>query len=192
MATDLRERTPTPASEFQVRKLNRWFASFDTDGDDVIDVLDFTGMAQLYCDAYGVPTRSDTWRRMHEAAHVLWRAIERRTGTLNPAKLTRQEMISWLGTAEYADFIERAAIPFSTTAFAIADADGDGRCNVYEMMAAQRRSGMSEEEVHRSFDLLDLDGDGYVTEDDFVEGHRDFYLGDDPTGPGNYMAGDLG
>jgi Ca2+-binding EF-hand superfamily protein len=59
------------------------------------------------------------------------------------------------------------------------------------MMAAQRRSGLSEEEVRRSFDVLDFDGDGYVSAEDFVEAHRDFYFSDDPNAPGNLMAGDL-
>jgi|SRR5713101_5344346 len=191
MATDLQVRTPTSATDFQVRKLHKWFASFDTDGDGVIDVLDFTGMAQLYCEAYGIAPRSDAWRRMHECAHVLWRALEQRTGTLNPSKLTLQEFVSWVGSNEYADFVERAAIPFSTMAFSIADADGDGRCDVYEMMAAQHRSGMSEDEIHRSFDMLDFDGDGYVTAHDFTQAHREFYFGDDPTAAGNFMAGDV-
>jgi hypothetical protein len=89
------------------------------------------------------------------------------------------------------DFVERAAIPFSLTAFAIADADGDGRCQVHEMMAAQHRSGMSEEEVRRSFDLLDPDGDGFITADEFIEALREFYFSNDPTAPGNFLAGDL-
>jgi len=189
MATDV--RPTTAASDLLVRKLERWFASFDTDRDGMIDLLDFTGMAQVYCEAYGIPPRSATWRRMHRAAHVLWRAIERRTGGEDPARLTREELLSWARTYEYVDFIERAAIPFSETAFSIADADGDGRCTVDEMMAAQKRSGMSEEEVNRSFDILDFDGDGYVTAEDFVEAHRDFYFSDDPGAPGNLMAGDL-
>jgi EF-hand domain pair/EF hand len=191
MATDLQVRTAASATDLRSRKLHRWFASFDTDGDGVIDLLDFTGMAQLYCEAYGIAPRSDTWRRMHESAHVVWRAIERRTGAPNPAKLTRQELVAWVGSNEYTDFVELAALPFSMTAFSIADADGDGRCDVYELMAAQRRSGMSEEEIHRSFDLLDVDGDGYVTADDFAQAHVDFYFSDDPAARGNYMAGEL-
>jgi Ca2+-binding EF-hand superfamily protein len=191
MATDLQVRTPTSVTDVQVCKLHKWFASFDTDDDGIIDVLDFTGMAQVYCEAYGIPPRSDSWRRMHESAHVVWRAIEQRTGTLNPAKLTLKEWVSWLGSNEYVDFVERAAIPFSLTAFSIADADGDSRCQVHEMMAAQHRSGMSGQEVHRSFDLLDADGDGYVTAFEFTEALREFYFSDDPDAPGNFMAGDL-
>jgi len=191
MATDLQVLTPVGASDFQVRKLHRWFASFDTDRDGVIDVLDFTGMAQVYCEAYDVPPRSDAWRRMHHHALIVWRALEQRTGAAQPAKLTRGEWVAWLGTSEYTDFILRAAIPFSQMAFSLADGDGDGRCNVYELMAAQRRSGMNEDEIHRAFDRLDQDGDGYVTEDDFEQAHREFYFSDDPSAPGNYLAGEI-
>jgi hypothetical protein len=96
-----------------------------------------------------------------------------------------------MGSAEYADFVVLAAIPFSVMAFSIADGDGDGRCDVHEMMAAQHRSGMSEDEIHRSFDMLDGDGDGYVAVEDFIQALRDFYFSDDPAAPGNFMAGDL-
>ena len=190
MPTDFQVRT-APTTELQIRKLHKWFASFDADGNGVVDILDFTGMAQLYCEAYGIAPRSDAWRRMHGSAHVLWRALEQRTGAPNPAKLTLEEWVSWMGSNEYVDFILRAAIPFSETAFSLADADGDGRCNVHELMAAQHRSGMSEEEIHRSFDVLDLDGDGYVTAEGFTQAHVEFYFSDDPAAPGNLMAGDL-
>lgn len=191
MATVLETRRGTTATDLQVRKADKVFASFDTDGDGVIDVLDFTGMAQVYCDAYGVPSRSDSWRKVHGCAQAMWRAIEQRTGTLNPAKLTRQEWVAWLGSYEYADYVTYAAIPFSMAAFAMADSDGDGRCNVDEMSAAQRRSGMSEREVHWSFNLLDADGDGYVTAEEFARALEEYYFSDDPAATGNSIAGDL-
>jgi hypothetical protein len=191
MTIALQVRTTTTATDFQVRKLQKYFASFDVDGDGVIDMLDYTGMAQLYCEAYDVTPRSPTWRAMHEWALIVWRAIERRTGSLHPTKLTRDEWVSWMGSSEYADFVIHAAIPFSLMAFAIADADGDGRCNVAEMMAAQRRSGMNEAEIHRSFDVLDTDGDGFVTAEEFAQALDEFYFSDDPDAPGNLLAGDL-
>lgn len=191
MATDLQVRRLTMATDLQVRKLDKVFASFDTDGDDVIDLLDFTGMAQLYCDTYGVAPRTESWRKIHGCAQVMWRAIEQRTGTLDPAKLTKQEWVSWMGSNEYTDFVIHAAIPFSMTAFSMADADDDGRCDVDQMMAAQRRSGMSEDEIRRSFDLLDSDGDGYVTAENFAQALDEFYFSDDPDAPGNSIAGDL-
>jgi Ca2+-binding EF-hand superfamily protein len=190
-ATDLQARRPLPPTELQVRKLEKVFASFDTDADGVIDVLDFTGMAQVYCEAYGIAARSPSWRKIHQCAHVMWRAIEQRTGSLNPAKLTKQEWVSWMGSHEYTDYVTQAAIPFSMTAFWLADADHDDRCDVDEMMAAQRRSGMSEQEIRRSFDLLDTDGDGYVTAEDFAQALEEYYFSDDPDAPGNSIAGDL-
>jgi Ca2+-binding EF-hand superfamily protein len=178
-------------SDLQIRKLHKVFDSFDTDGDGIIDLLDFTGMAQTYCEAYGVAARTDAWRKIHECAYTMWRAVEQRAGTVNPAKLTRQEWVSWMGSHEYEDYVNLAAIPFSMAAFAMADADNDGRCSVDEMMAAQRRSGMSEEEIHRSFKLLDFDGDGFVTAEQFAEALDEYYFSDDPNAPGNSIAGDL-
>jgi hypothetical protein len=191
MTIALEPRRRTRPSELQIRKLNKVFLSFDADGDGVIDMLDLTGMAQLYCDAYGVATRSDGWRRIHACAQVMWRAIEQRTGTLDPARLTRQEWIDWMASNEYADYVWQAAIPFSMAAFAMADGDGDGRCQVEEMSAAQRRSGMSEREIRWSFGLLDSDGDGYVTAEEFAQALEEYYFSDDPHAPGNSIAGDL-
>jgi Ca2+-binding EF-hand superfamily protein len=191
MVIDLRERVSAGPTDLQIRKLEKVFASFDADADGVIDVLDFTGMAQLYCDAYGVAPRTETWRKIHGCAHVMWRSIEQRTGTLHPARLTRREWVSWSTSHEYADFVVHAAIPFSMTAFSMADADHDGRCNVDEMMAAQRRSGMIEDEIRRSFDLLDSDGDGYVSAEEFARALNEYYFSDDPDAPGNSIAGDL-
>jgi Ca2+-binding EF-hand superfamily protein len=191
MTIALESRRRTKPSELQIRKLNKVFMSFDPDGDGVIDVLDLTGMAQLYCDAYDVPTRSEAWRNIHGCAQAMWRAIEQRTGTLNPAKLSRQEWIDWMGSTEYADYVALAAIPFSMAAFALADADGDGRCQVEEMSEAQRRSGMSEREIRWSFGLLDADADGYVTAAEFEQALEEYYFSDDPDAPGNSIAGDL-
>lgn len=184
-------RGPLPPTELQVRKLEKGFASFDTDADGVIDALDVTAMAQVYCEAYGIPARSQSWRRIHQCAHLMWRAVERRTGTLDPAKLTKQEWVSWLGSHEYTDHVTLAAIPFSMMAFWLADADHDGRCDVDELMAAQRRSGMTEAEIRRSFDLLDVDADGYLTTEDFAQALEEYYFSDDPDAPGNSIAGEL-
>jgi EF-hand domain pair len=146
-------------------------------------------MAQVYCEAYGIPPRSAMWRRMHEAAHDLWRAIERRTGGEDPADAEGVALVA--GHLRVRRLHRAGGDSVSGTAFSIADAYGDGRCTVDEMMAAQRRSGLSEEEVRRSFDVLDFDGDGYISAEDFVEAHRDFYFSDDPNALGNLMAGDL-
>ncbi|GAA4084684.1 MULTISPECIES: EF-hand domain-containing protein [Actinomadura] len=179
------------SADLRRRKLEKVFASFDTDRDGVIDELDITAMAQIWCDTYGVAPSSAHWRSIHGRAHGLWRGIRENTDGGDADRVSRDEWVAAMDSPGFAAFVERSAIPFSMAVFAAADGDGDGRITVEEMMAAQSKSGMSAEETRTVFALLDTDGDGRVSYDEYVEAARQFYLSDDPEAPGNLIAGDF-
>jgi len=179
------------ATELQRRKLEKVFASFDVDQDGVIDELDITAMAQIWCDTYEVPPRSEGWRKIHGRAHAMWRRIRGSTEADGTKRVTRQAWVAWIDEPGFEDFVETAAIPFSMAVFEVADSDRDGRINAREMLAAQSKSGMSEEETDRVFERLDTDRDGYVTGPEYAQAAREFYLSADPEAPGNVIAGDL-
>jgi Ca2+-binding EF-hand superfamily protein len=173
------------------RKLEKVFGSFDVDADGVIDELDITAMAQIWCDTYDAAPRSAGWRQIHGAAHKMWRDIKGSVDADGVKTVTLQEWVDWSAKPEFPEFVEKSAIPFSMAVFGVADSDGDGRITVEEMMAAQLKSGMTADETRGAFDLLDTDQDGFVTTDEYVQAARDFYLSDDPDAPGNRIAGDL-
>jgi hypothetical protein len=184
------------ATELRRRKLEKVFASFDVDQDGVIDELDITAMAQIWCDTYEVPPRSSGWRQIHGRAHRMWHdiqgsAIQGSADAGGTKKVTKEQWVRWGDEPEFPAFVETAAIPFSMAVFGVADSDRDGRITVEEMMAAQIKSGMSEHETRGVFDRLDTDHDGYVTGDEYVQAAREFYLSDDPRAPGNLIAGEL-
>jgi hypothetical protein len=179
------------ATDLLQRKLEKVFGSFDVDRDGVIDQLDITAMAQIWCDTYEVAPHSEGWRKIHGAAAKMWRDIRGSVDTDGMKRVTRQEWVAWSDKPDFPEFVETSAIPFSLAVFDVADADRDGRITVEEMMAAQIKSGMSAAETRGAFDLLDTDHDGYVTGDEYAQAAREFYLSDDPDAPGNSIAGDL-
>ncbi|GAA5127373.1 EF-hand domain-containing protein [Haloechinothrix salitolerans] len=173
------------------RKLAKVFASFDVDQDGVIDELDITAMAQIWCDVYEVAPNSAEWRQIHGRAHAMWREMRGSTGADGIKRVTLSEWVEWGTKPDFPDFVENAAIPFSLAVFDVADKDRDGKITMPEMMAAQSKSGMSPEETQSAFDTLDTDRDGYVTGEQYAQAAREFYLSDDPNAPGNLIAGDL-
>jgi len=179
------------STELRRRKLEKVFGSFDVDQDGIIDGLDITAMAQIWCDTYEAAPMSEEWRKIHSAAARMWRDIRGETDLDGVKRVTRKGFVAWMAEPDFAEFVERAAIPFSLAVFDVADKDRDGRITMPEMMAAQSKSGMSEAETKAAFDLLDTDGDGYVSDAQYAQAARDFYLSDDPEAPGNKIAGDL-
>jgi Ca2+-binding EF-hand superfamily protein len=179
------------ATELQRRKLEKVFASFDVDEDGVIEETDFTAMAQIWCETYDVAPRSEGWRTIHGHAQKLWRDMRGSIDADGAKRVTREEWVSWIDKPDFPEFVETAAIPFSMAVFHVADSDRDGRITMEEMMAAQNKAGMSEEETRVVFAKLDTDNDGYVTAEEYIQAAREFYLSDDPDAPGNLIAGSL-
>ncbi|WP_033443279.1 EF-hand domain-containing protein [Saccharothrix sp. NRRL B-16314] len=178
-------------TELRRLKLEKAYYSIDVDRDGVIDELDVTALAQIWCDTYDLEPRSEDWRRIHFHAHKLFRGMPGKTDGEGVKRVTVEDWVAWGDDPAFPAFVEDAAIPFSIAVFTAADKDRDGRITAPEMMAAQIRGGMSEEETTQAFGMLDTDGDGYVTTQEYVEAARAFYLSDDPDEPGNSIAGDL-
>lgn len=180
------------ATELRRRKLEKVYRSMDADEDGVIDELDVTALAQIWCDTYDLAPRSESWRRIHFHARKMFRdIIPGRLGAEGIKWVTVEDWITWGDDPAFPAYVEASAVPFSMAVFAAADKDADGRITVAEMMAAQLRSGMSEAETRQAFDLLDTDRDGYVTTAEYSRAARAFYLSDDHDEPGNTIAGEL-
>jgi Ca2+-binding EF-hand superfamily protein len=178
-------------SELRQKKLEKSFGSIDVDADGVIDLLDVTALSQIWCDTYELTPRSEHWRSIHAAGNKMFAGMPGTVDADGIKRVTARDWVDWADKPDFPEFVEESAIPYSMAVFAAADADNDGRINAAEMMAAQIKGGMSEAETKSAFSVLDTDGDGYVTFDQYVEAAREFYLSDDPNAPGNHIAGEL-
>ncbi|PXX70592.1 EF hand domain-containing protein [Nocardia tenerifensis] len=178
-------------SALRTKKLQRLFGAYDTDQDGVMNELDVTSLAQMWCDTYDLTPRSEDWNNIHRTAHRMFREMPGTVDTAGEKRVAMDEWVAWGDHPDFPRFVETAAIPFSMAVFAAADKDGDGRISAPEMMAAQIKGGMSEEETNKAFALLDTNGDGYVTSDEYIDALREFYSSDDPAARGNHIAGEL-
>jgi Ca2+-binding EF-hand superfamily protein len=176
------------ATELQRRKYELIFDRFDADHDGVLGETDISAFAQLWCDAFNAAPRSEEWAKINKLASKMWREIGGSTDADGDKMVSKEE---WYAAMENPDFVDKVAVPFSLAAFDLADRDGDGKISLEEMIAAQSKGGMSEEETREVFHKLDTDNDGYVERDEFAQAVRDFYLSDDPNAPGNLLAGNL-
>ncbi|NUT48064.1 MAG: EF-hand domain-containing protein [Saccharothrix sp.] len=175
-------------SDLKQRKYDKVFERFDADHDGRIDQSDITALAEKWIDTFGASKGSPEASRLTKLASDMWVEVQRHTDLDTDAAISKEE---WAKAAEDPDFVDKVAVPFSLAAFDAADRDNDGKISLDEMIAAQSRSGMSEQESRQVFDKLDGDHDGYVSRDEFGKATRDFYLSDNPSDAGNQLAGSL-
>jgi hypothetical protein len=86
------------------------------------------------------------------------------------------------------------------TLLAASDLDRDNKVTLDEvLLTVDQLGGMSDavtgtaeamfEAIDEIFPLLDLDGDGYLSGDEFTQLWTQFWVGDDPDAPGTWVFG---
>ncbi|MBM7774175.1 Ca2+-binding EF-hand superfamily protein [Actinokineospora baliensis] len=176
------------ATQLQQRKYEKAFERFDVDRDGVLQRNDITAMAEIWRQTFDVAPQTDEATRINGLAEQLWADITAATDADADGTVSKTE---WNAAMERPEFVDKVALPFALAVFDLADKDNSGQLSVEEMIAAQTRSGISEQETRRMFDALDTDHDGSVQRDEYAAAIREFYLSDDPNAVGNLMVGDL-
>jgi Ca2+-binding EF-hand superfamily protein len=176
------------ATDLQLRKFEKLFENLDTDGDGVIDQADVDRLVQGWCAAFGVPPGSERWRQATARSNKLWQSLESRADADGDTVVGKQE---WVAAHEDPAFIENVAIPLAEANFDLADVDQDGRVALNEWMTAQSVVGLGQIEALEAFQLLDADGDGFITAEEHLAALHEFYRSTDSEDAGNLMAGRL-
>jgi Ca2+-binding EF-hand superfamily protein len=73
--------------------------------------------------------------------------------------------------------------------FEAIDENGDGRISPAEYHQLIEAWNGCETETDEIFPLLDLNGDGYLSRDEFTRLWTQFWVGDDPDAPGTWVFG---
>jgi hypothetical protein len=172
-------------------KLAQRFTILDGDGDGYIQKSDLDAMAARVCERLVPGNRPAVASEIRAGYSELWRQLAEFSGGAE-----RISAADWPGAMEavlsdparYDATVKR----INVGVFHATDLDGNGHLDRNEVTLLLRTLGWEEPgRADAVFTALDLNGDGMVTLDEYLEVVHDFWTGDDADSPSSRLLGDL-
>ena len=174
-------------TDLQTRKHTRMFNAFDADHSGYLEFADleahFTNLAQMSEIAAGSPAYDE----LESGYRAIWDDLSRFADTNRDERVLLDEWLAYCSdVVQSPDTFEQGIGAISRLSTKLLDRDRDGLISREEFAALRSPLDTDSTTVFQRFDL---DGDGYVSGDEFVELFRQFFMSDDPDAPGNLWYG---
>ncbi|MCZ0989200.1 EF-hand domain-containing protein [Streptomyces diastatochromogenes] len=175
----------------QQTNLDRVFDTLDVTRDGAISKADFQIMAQRMR-ALRPAMDAKLATEIDETFDAWWEAIRRAADADGNGEITREEFVAAIaqGLENDPEYVDKM-VKVSVVTFNAADEEGDGRLTPLQVERIYRAYGVNEQLSSETFSRIDLNGDGFVSVDEFVRAARDVYSSNDPEAPGVVMFGPL-
>ncbi|OLF14661.1 calcium sensor EFh [Actinophytocola xanthii] len=170
----------------QKRKIGRVFEALDRNADGLLEETDFAALTERWAELGDVGPGSPEHVRLIVVMMGWWRTLLAASAGTALDTVTMDDV---LGVIDDLGELRNPVTATATTLFDAVDEDGDGLVTATEyrrMIEAWSGRSTDTDEV---FPLLDLDGDGLLSRAEFAELWTDFWAGDDPRSPGNWVFG---
>ncbi|MFI9010932.1 EF-hand domain-containing protein [Actinosynnema sp. NPDC053489] len=180
------------ASDLLTAKINHGFDHLDADGDGRLTEGDHVLMGARVAASLGHAPGSAQEREIVEAYLKIWWDLHLPHVPDGGDAISREQFLTSTRTLADDPAAARATVGAIAEAFlAIADVDRDGRVGPQEFLAFQRGHfpSLTEAEADEAFAHLDLDGDGYLSAEEFVQGGIEFWTSAEEDSPGNWWVG---
>ncbi|MFG2981741.1 EF-hand domain-containing protein [Streptomyces sp. NPDC048258] len=171
------------------RRYNRTFDLLDTNGNGVLDEKDFTGLIKSIARATAVQGTPKEEALLKEWGNC-WHTLRDNADADGDGRISREEFHQAMA-ASYGNRtqLQDRLVPALESSFAAIDADNDGVATVEQLEAYLSAWGLEAEQARTARGLLDEDGDGRITRQEFVAGWTDFLLSDSPECAANSLLG---
>ena len=173
------------ASEFQQRKIAGVFDAMDADGNGLLEETDFAAVTDRWAALRGWAPDSDGYARM-SAVMLGWWAAVAQTDQDGDGRVTLEELMLLVDQLGSMGEEVRAT---ADAMFDTIDENGDDRISLDEHKQVVRAWKGTDAGVDEVFPRLDLNGDGELSREEFRELWADFWRGDDPQAPSQWVFG---
>ncbi|HZE30598.1 MAG TPA: EF-hand domain-containing protein [Actinoallomurus sp.] len=170
------------ASEFQRRKIAGVFTAMDVDGDGLLRESDFAALTARWTAIRGVGDHT----RLTAIMMGWWEALRAASDLDGDEKVTLDEV---LVLSDRLGEMSGAVRDTAEAMFEAIDENADGRISAEEYNRLIEGWNGRPTDTDEVFPLLDLDGDGHISQEGFVRLWTEFWSGDDPEAPGTWVFG---
>jgi Ca2+-binding EF-hand superfamily protein len=175
----------------QRRKWTNLFHVFDVNSDGLVSREDHVDIAGLASAHHGHAPGSAADKEFRAKLWPVWEALESAADRDGDQAVTLDEFLDYFDDVIDAPRGEVTEIHrFAVRGILdMVDLDGDEGLNRQEYEALLKVYRIDERLAEISFPRLDLDGDGYISNDELMRLYADWFHGSDPQAPGNYLFG---
>lgn len=182
----------TALTSLQDLKLDRAFAHLDVDGDGQIEREDVLALGARLLIGFGEAPTSPKGKDVLAALDVLWDELLDELDLGRDGRLTTDDFRDGMAEAfvhggRY-DPVLGAAVD---AVVRLCDRDDDGEIGRDELRTLHEAFGLGENATDVALSKLGLDGSGRISRAELQEAAREYYTGDDPEAPGNWLFGPL-
>jgi Ca2+-binding EF-hand superfamily protein len=174
------------ASAFQRRKVAGVFTAMDVDQDGFLEEEDFEALTERWVGVRGWEPGSAGYDRMRSIMMGWWTALLAMSDQDRDDKVTLDEVML---TVDRLHAMDDEVMGTADSMFDAIDEDADGLIAVEEHKQVVQAWKGSDAGVDEVFPRLDADADGYLSRAEFRELWAEFWRGDDPTSPGQWVFG---
>lgn len=179
-------------SELQKKKITKFFHMYDVNGDGIINKADFQKIIDNMSHIKGYKQGSSAYEAFANKYFSLWNELEKLADKNSNGEISKDEFLQYNeNLIIHKDSFNSVWGELGNYAFQIADSDGDEQITVEEYRDLLTAHNMNPSEAETIFSKLDLNGDGYISKQEFLQIVYDYFTSNEPEAPANWMLGSL-
>lgn len=177
-------------TDFQKRKLERYFKFYDTNDNGYIEQEDYEIIARRLAKARGWQEGTPGHDIVMQRFRIDWQLLANFADDNNDAQVTLDEWFAYHEHIFMVDSKFRAGQDdIISTIFATIDINGSGMIHESEFTKFFSLYGLDADTARETFHKIDENGDGVLTRREIAKLFHQFVKSNDPKEPGNWLFG---
>jgi len=158
----------------------------DADGDGFLEEEDFEALTERWMKVRDWESDTPGCERMRAIMMGWWEAVRTMSDADQDGQVSLDELMN---VVDRLPGMDEEVMGTADAMFEAIDEDGDGVISLDEHKQVVKAWKGTDDGVEEVFPRLDLNADGHVSHDEFRELWSDFWRGDDPAAPGQWVFG---